>query len=143
VADDLDPDVSALRRRMMRAVRRRDTAPEMKVRSVLHARGYRYRVHVRGLPGTPDIVFSRRRVVIFVHGCFWHRHGCHLTTTPRTRAEFWSAKFRRNQERDRATASQLRSLGWTVVEVWECETRNGEFLDPLLTALGSGPSGHR
>lgn len=120
----------------MASVRQRNTTPEMTVRSALHRLRFRYRVHVSKLPGTPDIVFSRKRLVVFVHGCFWHRHGCRLTTNPKTRHDFWAEKFRRNQDRDRAVRAELEALGWAVYEVWECETKTGSYLEPLVSALG-------
>jgi DNA mismatch endonuclease (patch repair protein) len=133
--------VSSVRSRMMASVRQRNTAPEMTVRSALHRLGYRYRLHVAKLPGTPDIIFPSRRLAVFVHGCFWHRHGCRLTTTPRTRQAFWSKKFHHNQERDRVVRAKLDAAGWTVHEVWECETKTGSYLNPLVSALGK-PGSH-
>jgi DNA mismatch endonuclease (patch repair protein) len=133
-----DSPVSAERRHMMRSVRRRNTTPEMIVRAAIRAAGVRYQLHVRNLPGTPDIVMFTRRIAIFVHGCFWHRHsGCRLTTTPKTRTEFWAEKFRRNQERDAAALESLRELGWQVAIVWECETKSGTYLEPLLQRLAT------
>lgn len=109
---------------MMRAVRRKDTGPEMLLRRALHRAGFRFRLHYRNLPGTPDIVLPSRRTVIFVHGCFWHRHhGCSRTTTPATRTEFWTTKFRGNIRRDRRVQKALKKLGWRVIVVWECEVR--------------------
>ena len=102
----------------MARVRARDTAPELVVRRLLHAAGYRYRLHARELPGTPDLVFRRRRIAVFVHGCFWHGHSCDRgARTPRTNTEFWRAKFARDQARDMDVAARLRSAGWTVVVV--------------------------
>ncbi|WP_405285755.1 very short patch repair endonuclease [Gaopeijia maritima] len=101
----------------------KDTAPEMKVRRVLHSIGARYRTHVRGLPGSPDIANRSKRRVIFVHGCYWHRHeGCPKSTTPKTRVEFWTKKFEANVQRDRSSEEKLRRLGYHVLTVWECET---------------------
>src|SRR5271169_4674782 len=109
----------------MARVRQRDTKPEMVVRRLLFAQGRRYRLHARGLPGTPDIVFPRRRAAIFVHGCFWHGHrGCTLATVPKTRAEFWNRKVEDNRKRDAEKEERLRALGWTVLTVWQCETRD-------------------
>lgn len=117
----------------MRAVPRKHSKPELLVRSALHRLGYRFSLHRNDLPGTPDIVLPKHRVVIFVHGCFWHRHpGCRLSSTPRTRAEFWQTKFDRNVERDAAAISALEALGWRVIVVWECETRQVEPLRDLL-----------
>lgn len=111
------------------------------MRSVLHRMGLRFRLHERGLPGRPDIVLSRHRTVIFVHGCFWHRHeGCRLTTTPSTHRGFWLRKFARNVERDREVREQLTADGWRVVTVWECETRSRPELEQLLAAYFPGQS---
>lgn len=110
------------RSRLMAAVRTRDTAPEQIVRSLAHRLGYRFRVHYRDLPGTPDLVFPRLRAVIFVHGCFWHAHWCkHGRVESRTRAAFWSAKRIANKKRDRAAVRKLRRRGWRVAVLWECE----------------------
>lgn len=114
----------------MRRVRRRDTQPEVTLRKALWHRGARYRLHVRSLPGTPDIVFPRAKVAVFVHGCFWHRHpGCRSTTTPKRNADFWMAKFHANVDRDARKVRQLEELGWRVAVVWSCETRSPEALD--------------
>lgn len=114
---------------IMRAVKRAHTAPEMIVRQELHALGLRFRLHRRDLPGSPDIVLPRLRTVIFVHGCFWHRHSdCHYATTPKTRQEYWLPKFAANTERDARKEAQLQALGWRVLLVWECETKRREEL---------------
>jgi DNA mismatch endonuclease (patch repair protein) len=111
----------ATRSRMMAGIKGRDTKPERVVRSHLHQAGFRFRLHRRDLPGSPDIVIPRWNAVIFVHGCFWHRHpGCSKASTPRTRARFWNAKFAGNIERDRRNLLALRRLGWRVKVVWEC-----------------------
>lgn len=126
-------DVDPLRRRIMSAVRGRDTKPEMIVRRLLHRMNYRFRLHRKDLPGSPDIVFGRRRKAIFVHGCFWHRHpGCSKASTPKKRVEFWAEKFDRNVERDRAAETELQQAGWKILVIWECETR---FLEPLEKKL--------
>jgi len=120
----------------MRRVKREHTEPEMIVRRALHSRGFRYRLHVTDLPGSPDLVFAGRRLVVFVHGCFWHRHrGCVRTTTPKTRIPFWEEKFRTNVERDERTRKVLEQQGWAVCVVWECEARSGTYLEALLGAL--------
>ncbi len=107
----------------------KDTAPEIVVRRLLHGMGLRFRLHVKTLPGSPDVVLPRHRTVVFVHGCYWHRHpGCKRAYTPKTNAEFWEAKFARNVERDRRVSSQLADLGWRVIVVWECETRKPDKL---------------
>lgn len=113
----------------MGQIRSGDTAPEMSVRSVLHRMGFRFRVHVKGLPGKPDIVLSKWEHIIFVHGCFWHRHaGCKLAYTPKTRIKFWKEKFRQNRLRDETVVHELRKMGWEVSIVWECETMDKEEL---------------
>jgi DNA mismatch endonuclease, patch repair protein len=115
---------SARRSKMMAGIKSHDTRPEMTVRRFLHARGYRYRLHSRALPGSPDIVLTRFRVAIFVHGCFWHRHvACKYTTTPSSNVERWNAKFQANVERDQKNVNALQRLGWAVIVVWECELR--------------------
>jgi DNA mismatch endonuclease, patch repair protein len=120
----------------MAKVRGADTRPEMAVRKLAHRLGYRFRLHVRGLPGTPDLVFPGKRKVIFVHGCFWHRHeGCRKTTTPKTRSEFWNTKFDRNVERDKAVVEALEAAGWNVLIVWECETRGQASLEAKLRSF--------
>lgn len=108
----------------MAGIRGRDTRPELLLRKALHARGLRYRLHDRRLPGRPDMVFPKWRTVVFVHGCFWHGHGCHLFKWPATRAEWWREKIGANRERDRRNAGELATLGWAVLTVWECELRS-------------------
>lgn len=119
--------VSAQRSALMARVRRRNTAPELVVRSILHRLGLRFTVGGRlnrSLPSRPDVVLPRWKTVVLVHGCFWHRHaGCAATTTPKTRRAFWTTKFEANVARDKLQRRQLRMLGWRVVTVWECETR--------------------
>ena len=96
----------------------------MAVRRLLHALGYRFRIHRKDLPGTPDIVLPKYRTVIFVHGCFWHHHeGCKAASTPASNIDFWQTKFRRNQERDAQVKAQLESMGWKVIVIWECEVK--------------------
>lgn len=109
----------------MRAVRRQHTAPELVVRRLLHAAGYRYRLHDSRLPGSPDLVFSRRRKAIFVHGCFWHGHDCRSSLTPKSRVDYWDAKIARNRARDQKNVEKLQKEGWAVFCVWECETVKG------------------
>jgi DNA mismatch endonuclease (patch repair protein) len=121
--------VSQTRSRNMAAIRGKDTAPELAIRRILHSMGMRFRLHRKDLPGSPDIVLPRHRTVVFVHGCFWHRHeGCRYTTTPKTRQEFWLAKFESNVFRDRRNQANLEQLGWRVLVVWECELRKPEAL---------------
>jgi DNA mismatch endonuclease (patch repair protein) len=117
----------------MRAVRSRDTTPEMIVRRVVTSLGYRYRLHKATLPGKPDLVFGPRRKVIFVHGCFWHGHDCKRgARLPKTNVNYWREKVRRNRERDAATLNALRDTGWSTLVVWECETRDDENLRASL-----------
>lgn len=121
MADIVD---QATRSRMMAGIRGRNTRPEMALRQALHARGLRYRLHDRKLPGTPDLVFRRFGAVCFVHGCFWHRHaGCPYATTPATRTEFWLTKFEANVKRDRRDRHDLLHAGWRVAVIWECALR--------------------
>lgn len=115
----------------MSLVRARDTKPEMRVRRLTHALGYRYRLHRRDLPGKPDLVFGPRRKVIFVHGCFWHRHpdpDCKLARLPKSRQDFWLPKLEGNRERDERNNAMLTEMGWDVLEVWECETADADAL---------------
>jgi DNA mismatch endonuclease (patch repair protein) len=108
----------------MRRIHKTDTKPEMVVRRLVHAMGFRYRLHAGGLPGKPDIVLPRHRKAIFVHGCFWHRHHCSDgRKLPRSKPEYWGPKLERNQRRDATNIEQLRAMGWDVLVVWECETR--------------------
>lgn len=117
----------AERSRVMSLIRSRDTRPERAVRSMLHRGGYRFRLHRADLPGSPDIVLAKYRTVIFVHGCFWHRHrGCRYATTPKSRTEFWVRKFESNVSRDREASGTLSGLGWQVLTIWECELKSPE-----------------
>jgi DNA mismatch endonuclease (patch repair protein) len=130
--DRIAPEV---RSRMMAAIRGRDTKPELLVRRLLHAMGYRFRLHRRDLPGCPDIVLPRHRAVVFVHGCFWHRHRngrCRLATTPKSRVGFWASKFRANRERDARSRRALARLGWKVLVLWECEMEEPQRLEARL-----------
>ena len=132
MADTVGPEV---RSRMMASIRRRDTKPEWTVRRHLHALGFRYRLDVRGLPGSPDIVLARHRAAIFVHGCYWHRHaGCRYATTPKSNAAFWTEKFGRNVERDARAVSALGDAGWRVATIWECGL-TGDRAEASLDAL--------
>jgi DNA mismatch endonuclease (patch repair protein) len=111
----------------MASVRKKDTLPETTFRKVLHGLGLRYRLHVHKLPGTPDIVLSRFKAVVFIHGCFWHRHvGCKAASTPKTNTEFWVRKFASNVQRDERKEDMLRDLGWQVFVVWGCEVSSSE-----------------
>lgn len=130
-------DVSTARRRNMAAIRGRDTKPEVGIRRMLHALGYRFHLSRRDLPGRPDIAFPGRRKAIFVHGCFWHRHGCRNSVLPKTRAAWWAEKLGRNVERDRAAVAALEALGWSVLTVWECEAKDAaEVADSIQRFLG-------
>jgi DNA mismatch endonuclease (patch repair protein) len=123
------------RRRCMSAIKGKNTKPEMAVRRMLHSLGYRYRLHVPSLPGKPDLVFSRRKKVIFVHGCFWHRHNCKLgKPVPKTNSDFWMDKLMENRKRDKKHYMNLKSMGWDVLVVWECNVRSGK-LDSLLKKI--------
>ena len=118
----------------MSRIRSKNTKPELKVRSILHQMGYRFRLHKKDLPGLPDIVLSKHHMVIFVHGCYWHRHtGCKYAYTPKSRVEFWDSKFKQNIMRDKEARKQLEALGWKVITIWECETANSDLLKEILT----------
>ena len=134
-----DPLPPSRRSVLMSRIRGKDTRPEMRVRSLLHRHGYRFRLHARELPGRPDIVFRPRRKVVFVHGCFWHRHaGCPRAATPRTRVEYWTRKFEATRARDAAVLNALEAMGWTTLVVWECELNDQErLLTRLQRFLGS------
>lgn len=121
----------------MAAIRGRDTKPELRLRRLLHASGYRFRLQRRDLPGRPDIVFPGRRKAIFVHGCFWHQHGCRNSVLPKARAEWWAEKLERNVARDAAAVAGLEALGWQVLTVWECEaTDEAQVLQTVQRFLG-------
>lgn len=104
----------------MRAIRQKNTNPEMQIRRLLFAKGFRFRLHVKDLPGSPDLVLPKHRVAVFVHGCFWHGHGCHLFKVPTTRTEFWLAKIQANRDRDYRDQNKLLAAGWRVLIIWEC-----------------------
>jgi DNA mismatch endonuclease, patch repair protein len=118
----------------MGLVRGADTKPEMAVRRLVHGMGYRYRLHVTGLPGRPDIVFPSRGKIIFVHGCFWHRHsnpGCNLARLPKSRLDFWRTKLEQNRKRDVVAMRRLKSGGWKVLIIWECQIKKGRLADRI------------
>jgi len=120
--------VSEQRSRNMSAIKSKNTKPEIKVRKVLHSMGYRFRLHRKDLPGSPDIVLPKYKTVIFVHGCFWHRHqNCKYASTPKTRQEFWNKKFNENINRDKINQEFLSSKGWKIIIVWECEIKDKDF----------------
>ncbi|MFB9949974.1 very short patch repair endonuclease [Rhizobium puerariae] len=126
---------------LMSRVGGKNTTPEIRVRKVAHSMGLRFRLHRSDLPGKPDIVLPKRRTVVFVHGCFWHRHpGCKKASTPSTRSEYWQAKFRANQERDTRVANELEDLGWRVATIWECETKNDDALRRAVEKAVFGPA---
>lgn len=117
----------------MSRIRSRDTTPERIVRSILHRMGYRFRLHSKSLPGRPDVVLSRYKTVLFVHGCFWHRHPrCPFAYTPKSRKKFWAEKFNSNVARDRRVARTILALGWRVLVVWECELRDVQAVSRRL-----------
>jgi len=128
-----DLPISRGRSRIMRGIRSRDTKPEKEVRPLLHALGYRFRLHRHDLPGTPDIVFPSRRKVIFVNGGFWHAHDCKNFKFPRTRAEYWRKKLKRNQQRDKQALAELAKLGWQSLTIWECEVRGCQNIAKSVT----------
>lgn len=124
----------------MSRVRGKNTTPEMRVRKAAHALGFRFRLHRKDLPGTPDIVFTKKRVALFVHGCFWHRHpGCKKASFPKSRPEYWHSKFSANVERDERTRIELEARGWTVATIWECETKTDTELRQRLHDILSSP----
>lgn len=122
----------AVRSRMMGGIRGKNTRPELIVRSIAHRLGLRFSLHRADLPGRPDVVFPRHRTVVLVHGCFWHRHDCGLAASPKTRPEFWKAKFEGNVRRDAVTRKRLEEAGWRVIVVWECETAHEAALAARL-----------
>jgi DNA mismatch endonuclease (patch repair protein) len=133
MADKITPEE---RSRVMAQVRNRDTTPEKRVRSWLHHNGYRFRLYRNNLPGCPDIVLPKYKTVIFVHGCFWHRHeGCKRASMPENHKDYWRAKFERNVVRDKRVQQELKEKGWRAVVVWECETRNASVLEEKFTAV--------
>ncbi|RXF75605.1 very short patch repair endonuclease [Hansschlegelia zhihuaiae] len=132
-----DPARSAV----MRAVKGRDTGPEMKVRRAAHALGYRFRLHRRDLPGSPDLVFPSRSKIVFVHGCFWHGHDCPRgARAPKANADYWRAKIARNVARDARVRGELAELGWETLTIWECELKAAGSLDARLSAFLEAPA---
>ncbi|WP_159806754.1 very short patch repair endonuclease [Litoreibacter roseus] len=124
------------RSRMMAGIKGKDTKPELVLRRALHARGFRYRLHSKNVPGRPDLMFPKHHAIVFVHGCFWHRHkGCRYTSTPSTRPEFWKAKFDANVARDRDVQDKLLDSGWRVATVWECTLRTPEKINETTDLL--------
>lgn len=126
---------NSARSAIMSRVRSKNTTPEIAVRKALHRAGFRFRLHRSDLPGNPDVVLPRHRLALFVHGCFWHRHGCKKTTMPATNTEFWSEKFSRTMERDQRSLTELEQIGWTTTIIWECQLDNG--ISSLIETLTS------
>jgi DNA mismatch endonuclease (patch repair protein) len=137
MADVVD---AATRSRMMAGIRAKDTSPELLIRRSLHQLGFRFRLHDKRLPGKPDLVLPKHGTVIFVHGCFWHRHNCPAFKWPATRSEFWRTKFERNCENDRHQVKALREMGWRVCVIWECSVRKfgGEVLAARISRWLAG-----
>ncbi|SFV15420.1 very short patch repair endonuclease [Pseudoduganella namucuonensis] len=132
----VDSVTPALRSEIMSRVRHKDTKPEMLVRRMLHKAGFRYRLHVSGLPGKPDLVFAGRKKVIFIHGCFWHMHeGCAMARIPKSRVEFWTTKLSANRGRDTRNEAELRQAGWDVLTIWECELGKSDLLAKIQLFL--------
>lgn len=146
MADIISPEQ---RSALMSRIRGKNTRIELEVRKGLHALGFRYRLGGAGLPGKPDIVLPKHRTVVFVHGCFWHRHDCHLFRWPKSRPGFWKEKITANQERDRRAAAKLKDLGWKVETIWECELRGhspaqrAEVILALAEHIRNGDSNDR
>jgi DNA mismatch endonuclease Vsr len=129
----MDTLTTSERSERMRRIRSKDTEPELTVRRLLHSLNYRYTLHAPALPGRPDIVFTRRRKVILVHGCFWHQHdGCTISHIPKSRQAYWTAKLNANRSRDLANQAQLAESGWTLLTIWECQTKDLEWLKGRL-----------
>ncbi len=132
-----DVVLPSVRSRMMSGIKGKDTKPEMLVRKALFAAGYRFRLHRKDLPGSPDVVLPGRKIAIFAHGCFWHMHaGCKNAKMPATRREFWRNKLQGNSDRDARSVEALKSQGWRVLTVWECGTRDAEVVLQLSRLLG-------
>ncbi|MGH9452436.1 MAG: very short patch repair endonuclease [Terriglobia bacterium] len=123
----------------MRLVRSKDTKPELVVRKLLYRLGFRFRIHASYLPGKPDVILTRAKLAIFVHGCFWHRHrkGCRLTRLPKSRLEYWRPKLERNRARDTLNRRKLRRLGWRVAVIWECQISDRDWLERRLKDLAA------
>ena len=127
--------ISASRSKNMSAIKSKNTKPEVEVRKLLHSMGFRFRLHKKDLPGSPDIVLPKYKTVIFVHGCFWHRHqNCKYASNPKTRVDFWNKKFNDNIERDNKNQEKLKSLGWESKIIWECEIKDKKELEKKIIA---------
>jgi len=140
----LDTFTRGKRSEIMRRVKSIDTKPELLVRSLLHRLGFRFRIHSKDLPGKPDIVLAKYKTIIFVHGCFWHQHSrCKEADLPASRRDYWVSKFEKNIKRDRINSRRLRLLGWKVVLVWECETKNSiKLAERLVKDIIGGSVGY-
>ena len=134
----VDTRTKEQRRRIMQAVRNKDTRPEWTIRRLLYDLGYRYRLHRRDLPGKPDLVFPGRKKAVFVHGCFWHAHGCRYGHPPKSRLDYWLPKLEQNKKRDAVKRAQLEALNWQVLTVWQCEIKNLDVLTARLCAFLEG-----
>jgi DNA mismatch endonuclease, patch repair protein len=131
MVDTLTPDERSER---MSRIFGKNSSPEMKLRRMVHSSGFRYRLHVKNLPGKPDLVFPKRRAVLFMHGCFWHRHeGCKLARLPKSRVDFWTKKLEANRQRDMQNQGLLRKMGWRVLVVWECQLRDTVAVSQAVT----------
>jgi len=122
---------------LMAKVKGKNTKPEMTVRRLIYAAGFRYRLHVKKLPGSPDIVFTSRKKAIFINGCFWHAHECRRNPIPKTRSQFWVDKFQRNKKRDIENVDKLKSLGWSILVIWECEIKKPDISKKIFSFLSS------
>lgn len=131
------PDVFTTEKRsaVMAVIRSKDTKPEMAIRRALHAAGFRFRLHVRTLPGKPDIVLPRYKTAIQVRGCFWHGHSCHDGHIPKSRADYWPAKLMKNTERDRANDERLKQMGWNLLVIWECDCSSSQRLELTMSRI--------
>ena len=130
------------RRRIMQSVGTKDTRPEMLIRRKLHGLGYRFRLHRKDLPGRPDIVFSAKHKVVFIHGCFWHGHGCKKGKLPKSRDDYWRPKIESNKARDARVVLALKDLGWTALTLWQCELQDKEQTEHLLCEFLGPPRGN-
>ena len=129
-------ELSEQRSRNMSAIKSKNTKPEITVRKLLHSMGYRFRLHRKDLPGSPDIVLPKYKTAIFVHGCFWHRHeNCKYASTPKTRKEFWENKFKANVKRDLEIQEKIKNIGWQSVVIWECELKSKKQIKQKFLAL--------
>ncbi|NQV48254.1 MAG: DNA mismatch endonuclease Vsr [Rhodospirillaceae bacterium] len=136
MVDRVSPEIRA---KIMASVRTKNTGPELAVRRIVHGLGYRFRLHRKDLPGSPDLVLPGRRKVIFVHGCYWHGHGCRWGRLPRSRLEYWTSKIEGNQARDKRNRRDLRRAGWKALSVWQCELRKPDALVRKLCVFLSNP----